>query len=60
MAEAFFQPRCLLIGMHGGAHYHHAFAPYPGAAWRTTGPLKLIALGHQHRVPPVIGALYPY
>ena len=60
MAQTFFQPRRLLVGMHGGAHDQHPFAPFHVAARRTTGPLKLIALGRQHLVPTVIGAPYPF
>src|SRR4029453_15040276 len=59
MVQTCFQARSLLVGMHGGTHHHHSFVPYHGAVRRTTGPLKLIALGRKHLVPTVIGAPYP-
>ena len=58
MMQTFFQPRGLLVGMHGGTHHQHALAPCHIAVWYTAGPLKLIALGGQHLVPPVIGTPY--
>ena len=62
MAQTFFQPRGLLVGMHGGAHHQYPFLPcrcVPHAR-RITGPLKLIALGRQHLVTTVIGAHYTF
>jgi hypothetical protein len=58
MAQTFFQPCCLVVGMPGGAHYQHPFAPFHFAARCTTGPLKLLALGRKHLVSPVIGTPY--
>ena len=45
MAQTCCQPRRLVVGMHGGAHDEHPFAPCHVAVWRTTGPLHLITNG---------------
>src|SRR5439155_13643423 len=59
MVQTFFQPRCLLGGMQRGTDHQHPFAPCHVAVRRTTGPLKLIALGSKYLMPPLIGAPYP-
>jgi hypothetical protein len=46
MAQPFFQPRGLLVGMHGGAHHQDPFRPcrcVPGLVRRLTGPLTLLS-----------------
>ena len=63
MAQTFFQPRGLLVGMPGGAHHQHAFAPCRcghGTARRMTSPRKLIALSRQHLVTTIIDTYYPF
>src|SRR5712691_9081605 len=58
MAQTFFQPRGLLVCMHGGAHHQYPFTPcrcVPAIARRLTGPLNLIAFSRQHLVTTVVG-----
>src|SRR5262249_22712769 len=60
LVQTCFKSRSLWVGMQGGPPHHPSFVPYHVAARRTTGPLKLIALGRKHLVPTVIGTPYPY
>jgi hypothetical protein len=59
MAPTGFSPRGLVVGMPGGSHAEHPFAPGRCADWRTPGPLTLIARRRQHLMTTVIGPPYP-
>ena len=59
MAQTCFQPRGLLLGMHGRSQHQHPFRPCLCAPRHPPGPFHLIAFGREHLVTSVIGAEDP-
>src|SRR5712691_3138400 len=60
IAQPCFQPRCLLLGMHGRSHHQHPLRPCLCPPRCPTSPFNLIAFGREHLVTTVIGADYPF
>src|SRR5205823_3014371 len=60
MGQPCFSTRRLSGGMNRRPHHQHPFAPCLCADLRTTGPFKLIALGHEPLLTTVIDAENPF